>query len=223
MRRVVLLTSACVLVMVAAGCRHDGRTLRPPATDGSQDLSISTTGVPTTAVIDDGGFIDDTEGDAGADTTGVTIPPTDEALALTAPWAEAGTIDPRFTCDGLNVAPPLSWSPAPVGTVEIAITMEDLDAPTFTHWVLAGIEPQVTALAEDTVPLNAYQATNGVGDIGYTGPCPPAGTTHTYVVTVHYLGQAVSLSDGAPGGELIDGISSVEIASAEVNGTFSRL
>jgi Raf kinase inhibitor-like YbhB/YbcL family protein len=212
-RRVVLLSTAFILVMIGAGCRHDGRSLRDPGP--GQDLSISTTALATDPAIVDGALVDDTLGD--------TLPPSDAPLTVTAPWVDAGPIDPRYTCDGLNVAPALSWSPAPEGTVEIAVTMEDLDNPDFTHWAIAGLQPQLVALQEDTVPLDAYQATNGVGDIGYTGPCPPAGSTHTYVFTVHYLSQTVSLTDGAPGGELIGGITSVEIASAEVNGTFSRL
>jgi len=111
---------------------------------------------------------------------------------------------------------------APEGTAEIAITMTDLDAPDFVHWVIAGISPEQIALAEDTVPLGAYQATNGARAIGYTGPCPPAGSTHTYVLTVHYLGERTNLTDGVAADELLSGISVAELATAEVDGTFSR-
>jgi len=40
-RRVVLLSLVPVLAMIGAGCRHDGRTLRPARPD--QNVSISTT------------------------------------------------------------------------------------------------------------------------------------------------------------------------------------
>ena len=140
-----------------------------------------------------------------------------------APWPDGDVIDPRFTCDGLNVAPALSWSAAPAGTLEIAITMVDLDAPQFTHWVIAGLEPTTIALDEDTVPIGAYEALNGVGDVGYTGPCPPAGTTHDYVVSVHYLGAATGLDDGSSAADLITAIEAAETAIADVTGTFSRI
>ena len=46
-------------------------------------------------------------------------------LARTAPWADGGAAStPRFTCDGDNVSPALTWTPAPAGTVEIAITAD---------------------------------------------------------------------------------------------------
>jgi Raf kinase inhibitor-like YbhB/YbcL family protein len=214
--------------MGAAACRHDGRTLRPARPDQTQ--SISTTAVSTTlAVIEDGSgdstadtlLVDDTaQGNDTADTG--TLPLGDEGLTVTAPWDDGGTIDPRYTCDGDNIAPAVSWSAAPKGTVEIAITLRDNDLPTYAHWAMAGIAPDQIALAEDTVPIGAYEATNGTGTIGYNGPCPPAGSTHTYALTVHYLGSQTNLTDGVAAGELLDGITAAEIASVEVDGTFSR-
>jgi Raf kinase inhibitor-like YbhB/YbcL family protein len=213
-----VLTTTFVLLMVAGGCRHDGRTLRPAKSD--QFSSVSTTAPPST---DDPAFIDPDSTDAlSTVATFTTLPPAGSALVATAPWRDGAEIDARYTCDGLNVAPALSWSAAPAGTVEIAITLTDLDAPGFVHWVIAGISPLSIALNEDTVPLDAYEATNGSGDIGYTGPCPPAGSPHHYVITVHYLGAPTGLDDGTPAAELINAIDSAETASAEVNGTFSR-
>jgi Raf kinase inhibitor-like YbhB/YbcL family protein len=215
-RRVVLLTIVLLgSTIAAAGCNDDGRTLRPP--NDRQNASISVTSAPDTAV-DDPTFLDPDDPTFTLD----TIPPTDTELLATAPWREGQAIDPRYTCEGANVAPALSWSAAPAGTVEIAITLTDLDAPTFAHWAIAGLAPETIALAEDTVPIGAYEANNGNGDLGYTGPCPPAGTAHTYVITVHYLGAPTGLDDGAPGNDLMLAIRAAETAFAEVSGTFSR-
>jgi Raf kinase inhibitor-like YbhB/YbcL family protein len=104
----------------------------------------------------------------------------------------------------------------------VAVSLTDLDAPSFVHWVIAGIPPTMFALDEDTVPLEAYEAANSLGDVGYTGPCPPAGSTHRYTFTVHYLGEATGLDDGTPAASLISAISASETATAEVTGTFSR-
>jgi Raf kinase inhibitor-like YbhB/YbcL family protein len=219
-RRVALLTLLPVAAMLVAACNDDGRTLRPA--DPDKNLSISTTASPST----DGDSLGTPAPSDDGDTTvpgsdGSTLPLGDEDLFLSAPWVDGGPIDAKYTCDGDNVAPALSWSPAPEGTVEIAVTMRDLDAP-FAHWGIAGLAPDLTSLGEGDVPLGAYEATNGAGAIGYTGPCPPAGSTHTYVLTVHYLVSETDLTDGVPLSELLDGISVAENASAEVAGTFSR-
>jgi len=205
------------MLVFAAGCRNDGRTLRDPD-PRFDDVSIS-----TSSSIDEGvdpGFdtIEPTETFPPEE----TFPPIDETDLVTAPWADGEAIDAHYTCEGSNVAPSLSWAAAPLGTAEIAITLEDLDAPTFVHWIIAGISPDAVALDEDTVPIGAYEATNGLGDLGYTGPCPAAGEEHLYLITVHYLGVPSGLLDGVPGAELFASIATAEVATAEVTGTFSR-
>ena len=49
-------------------------------------------------------------------------------FTLTAPWADGGAIDARFTCDGEDVSPPLCWTAPPAGTVEMALVVTDDDA-----------------------------------------------------------------------------------------------
>jgi hypothetical protein len=67
------MTSALVLLMVAtAGCRHDGRTLRPARPD--QTSSISTTTLPPTL-----------DGGSSTDFTGSTDAPGSTGLDTTAP------------------------------------------------------------------------------------------------------------------------------------------
>ncbi|MEQ1700002.1 MAG: YbhB/YbcL family Raf kinase inhibitor-like protein [Ilumatobacteraceae bacterium] len=221
MRRIALLTSTCLLLLMATSCRHDGRTLRPPK--AQQDSTISVViATESTLGFDDPDITEFLlpEETAAGDTD--TFPTNVTEYVAVAPWRDGAAIDERYTCDGLNVAPALSWSAAPVGTVEIAITLTDLDAPGFAHWGIAGIPATNIALNEDTVPLGAYEAMNGNGALGYTGPCPPAGEPHTYAITVHYLGGATGLDDGVSVAELITAIDSSALASAEVTGTFSR-
>ncbi len=205
------------MLVLAASCRDDGRTLREP-TPGFENVSISTTSAPDP---DDPGF--DTLEPDDTFPPEETFPPVEATDFVTAPWADGAVIDSRYTCDGLNVPPALSWTAAPLGTAEIAITFEDLDAPTFVHWIIAGISPDAVALDEGVVPIGAYEATNSLGDIGYTGPCPEAGSEHLYLVTVHYLGVPTGLLDGVPGDELFASIATAEVATAEVTGTFSRV
>lgn len=211
MRRVTLLCAVMLTATISASCQHDGRTLREPRSD--QDSTISTT-VPATT--DTTSFVV-----PGFDGESSTTSAAGSQLTVTAPWRNGARIDARHTCDGLGVSPPLSWTAAPEGTVEIAITMTDLDAPDYVHWVIAGLRPQTLAIAEDTVPIGAVEATNTLGDIGYAGPCPGV-TTHTYVIKVHYLSQLSGLGDGEPGASMLSRIKELEITSAEVKGTFSR-
>src|SRR5215204_5137753 len=60
-------------------------------------------------------------------------------------------IPARHAKDHDNLSPALEWSGVPKEAVELAVLCEDPDAPsgTFTHWVLAGLQPTATGPAED--------------------------------------------------------------------------
>jgi Raf kinase inhibitor-like YbhB/YbcL family protein len=210
MRRIVALSCLAVaLSLAAAGCRHDGRTLRPARPD--QGATISTTAAPTTAGAATGAF------------STVTIAPVTTAPAtISAPWRDGAEIDPRYTCQGEDVAPALLWSAAPGGTVEIAITMTDDDRPDQVHWVIAGLPATLSALAEGQVPRGAIQAANDFGTVGYAGPCNDPGTVDTYRFTVHFLAQQMELGNGAAGADLRLAVEAATFASADVTGLYSR-
>jgi Phosphatidylethanolamine-binding protein len=48
-------------------------------------------------------------------------------------FTEGAAIPKKYTCDGENISPPLSWSGAPDYTKSFILMLEDLDAPTGTH------------------------------------------------------------------------------------------
>ena len=227
-RRLVALPIALTaLTLTAVGCRHDGREMRPalPTQDGSVSTSVAST-VPST----EGDFFNTVATNQSTSTTAASISTAVEsttttspvsALVVTAPWRDGGPIDPRYTCKGANFAPALSWTDAPEGTQEIAVTMADLDMPSYDHWTLAGLAPDIVTLAENVAPAGAFSSLNGAGVAGYSGPCPPAGSTHTYRITVHYLDRAIPLASGGPAAELRAAIDAATIATAEVTGTFA--
>jgi Raf kinase inhibitor-like YbhB/YbcL family protein len=94
-------------------------------------------------------------------------------------------IPPRYTCDGIDVSPPLEWTVPGVEAVsEFAIVVTDPDAGGFAHWVVARIPGTDTGLDEGAGDPKAgnglLQGQNSFGSTGYRGPCPPAGATHRY-------------------------------------------
>jgi Raf kinase inhibitor-like YbhB/YbcL family protein len=195
----------------------------------SQNGSVSTTSPPTSPAIEDdffdtvapdpvapGGPIEVSTTVLGSDTIARSV----LNLTVTAPWRNGAAIDPRYTCKGANVSPALTWTDAPEGTQEIAITLIDQDAD-FDHWTMTGIAPDITGLAENTPPEGAVAARNGAGASGYTGPCPPAGATHTYRLTVHYLNTALLMTSGGSAADMRAAIDDTTLATAQVSGTFT--
>ena len=64
-------------------------------------------------------------------------------------FSPGGEIPLEFSCDGDNVSPPLSWSGLPEGAQSLALTMDDLDAGGYVHWVMYDIPPGTMGLAAD--------------------------------------------------------------------------
>ena len=228
MRRIVVISTCLCLAVVVASCNHDGRTLRPARAD--QNASISTTVAPTEPTEPGIGQVLDEVSTVplGVPTSGVEATSTEpgstvaraSSLDAEAPWDNGAAIDPRYTCAGEDISPALSWPAAPSGTVEVAITMIDEQNPDFAHWSVAGLTPDTTTIGEGVVPPGAVQGLNGRGAIGYAGPCPPSGETHTYLIMVHYLSAQIELGNGTPGADLGLAIDAATTASASVTGTF---
>jgi Raf kinase inhibitor-like YbhB/YbcL family protein len=208
MRRILFASCASVALAVgASSCNDDGRTLRPAGPE--QDQSISTIAAPTT-------LAGEVVGTAGV------LPAETSPAALSAPWRDGAEIDSRYTCDGADVSPALIWGTAPAGTVEIAVSLIDLDVPDVVHWVMAGLDPARTTLAEGEVPAGAIQATNSFGVVGYSGPCNEPGSVDRYRFTVHFLSQQMELGDAAAGADLRLAVESATFSSSQVIGLYSR-
>jgi Raf kinase inhibitor-like YbhB/YbcL family protein len=111
-------------------------------------------------------------------------------LISSAAFADNCPIPERYTCDGLDVSPPLEWSGIPSNAKSLALIVEDPDAPdpqapktTWVHWMLYNIPPTVSGLPEDithhAMPAGTLDGLNDWMRTGYGGPCPPVGR-HRY-------------------------------------------
>src|SRR5262249_29798743 len=56
----------------------------------------------------------------------------------------------RYSGEGENISPPLTWSGVPHEATELVLLCEDPDAPgtNFLHWLVTGIDPGTTGAAE---------------------------------------------------------------------------
>jgi Raf kinase inhibitor-like YbhB/YbcL family protein len=139
-------------------------------------------------------------------------------------FAHEAAIPPRFTCQGENVSPPLAWSGVPAGSAELALVVDDPDAPggTYVHWVVFHLDPGVTGLGEGRLPPDARQARNSRGAASYAGPCPPPGPAHHYRFTVYALREPLALADGAELEPALAAIDRGASARGRLVGTFAR-
>ncbi|MBK1986191.1 YbhB/YbcL family Raf kinase inhibitor-like protein [Sphaerospermopsis aphanizomenoides BCCUSP55] len=143
-------------------------------------------------------------------------------------FVDNGLIPTKYTCDGANISPPLSWDEIPPSTQSLVLIVDDSDAPvkTFVHWVVYNIPSTLYQLPEQipaikTLTNGAVQGKNDFGNFGYGGPCPPSGT-HRYFFQLYALDKTLSLASGAGKSQIISAMQYHVLAQAELIGRYQR-
>jgi Raf kinase inhibitor-like YbhB/YbcL family protein len=146
-----------------------------------------------------------------------------------AAFAPGETMPKKFTCDGPDVSPKLTWTEAPPKTQSIALIMDDPDAPvgTWVHWVLYNLPADTKELAEgvskqEQLSNGARQGRNDFGKIGYGGPCPPPGKPHRYLFKLYALDSKLNLKAGATKAEVERAMKGHILAQGELIGKYGR-
>jgi Raf kinase inhibitor-like YbhB/YbcL family protein len=150
-------------------------------------------------------------------------------IQITSPvFEDGGEIPEKYTCDDLDVSPPLEWIDVPENTKTIAIVCDDPDAPmkTWIHWIIFNIPGDVTELPENVPPEKelengAKQGMNDFHKVGYGGPCPPSGT-HRYFFKIYALDITLDLPAGVSKSHLMIAMEGHVISESHLMGTYTR-
>jgi Raf kinase inhibitor-like YbhB/YbcL family protein len=155
------------------------------------------------------------------------------ALSLTSSsFAHQGDMPSRYTCEGQDVSPALSWSGAPEGTRSLVLIVDDPDAPdprapkmTWVHWVLYDLPPTAPGLAEamqsTALPEGTREGLNDWKRTGYGGPCPPIGR-HRYFHKLYALDAPLGDLGNPTKDALLEVMSGHVLAHAELIGTYQK-
>jgi Raf kinase inhibitor-like YbhB/YbcL family protein len=148
-------------------------------------------------------------------------------------FPEGHAIPRRHTEDGEDLSPAVSWSNLPANTKELALIMDDPDAPRaepWVHWLLYKIPATTKELPEGipphdktSTPEGAAQGKNSWGTIGYRGPAPPKRHgTHHYHFKLYALDAALDLKPGLDKHDLMNALSGHILGHGELVGTYQR-
>ncbi|MCF7855147.1 MAG: YbhB/YbcL family Raf kinase inhibitor-like protein [Candidatus Pacebacteria bacterium] len=136
-----------------------------------------------------------------------------------------GGIPRKYTGEGEDVSPPLTWEGAPDQAKEFALICDDPDAPMDTpwvHWVLYGIPEDTRSLPEGD-NVGAEDGENTWGTAGYGGPMPPPGHgAHHYHFKVYALDARLDLPPGASKDGLLSAMQGHILDQGELIGVYER-
>jgi Raf kinase inhibitor-like YbhB/YbcL family protein len=139
----------------------------------------------------------------------------------------------RFGEDGEDLSPALTWTDPPEKTQELALIVDDPDAPSkepWVHWVIYKIPPDVRTLPEGVAttptlnnPPGTLQGKNSWGTDGYRGPAPPRGHgTHHYYFRLYALDTPLRTAQGLDKNALLRAMQGHILGQAELVGTYQR-
>ena len=138
------------------------------------------------------------------------------------------SIPSTYTCDGVDISPPLSFSGVPENTQSLALIMEDPDVPVtvrpdgmWDHWIIFNIPPKTSGIEEGQVPEKSVQGITTFGKTSYGGPCPPD-REHRYFFRLYALDTILDLPEGSTKKEVIATMQGHILSSAELVGHYKR-
>lgn len=102
-------------------------------------------------------------------------------------FKEGEFLEEKYTPQGDDFSPQLSWKNIPQNTQSFALACEDPDAPmgTFYHWLVINIPVTTTSVEKNTVPGKPIE--NSWGITTYKGPSPPEKSIHRYFFKIFAL------------------------------------
>jgi Raf kinase inhibitor-like YbhB/YbcL family protein len=146
-----------------------------------------------------------------------------------AAFRAGGFIPRKYTCNGDNLSPALTWTAAPVGTKSLALIVADPDAPsgTWIHWIVYNVPPSAHGLPEGVpktgeIEGGTRQGTSSFQNVGYGGPCPPPGDPHHYHFMLYALNAPLRLNAGATREQVDDAMKGHILAKTELVGLYQH-
>jgi Raf kinase inhibitor-like YbhB/YbcL family protein len=151
------------------------------------------------------------------------------SLTLTSPSFQHTQMIPlRFTCDGEDLSPELTWKGTPPKTASFLLICDDPDAPAgdWVHWVLYDLPADSSGVPEGTprserLPSGGVHGRNSWGKLGWGGPCPPSGT-HRYFFRLYAVDGKLELEPGATKAQVLKAAEGRVLAQAELMGRYKR-
>jgi Raf kinase inhibitor-like YbhB/YbcL family protein len=138
-----------------------------------------------------------------------------------------GKIPTKYTCQGLDINPPLDITDVPENTQSLALIMDDPDVPErirkdrmWVHWVAFNIDPKTRNIKEGIPSLGIIGKNTG-GMNRYMGPCPPD-REHRYFFKLYALDRKLDLHEGATKEELLKTMEGHILAQCELIGRFEK-
>ena len=136
-----------------------------------------------------------------------------------------GEIPEKYTCDGEDAFPELTWTDVPKNTKSLVLIIEDPDTAfgTWDHFVLFNIPADINLLEYNiqNLPKGARLGKNSWNRNDYGGPCPPD-KEHRYYFRLFALDIILDLEEGTDKLQIKQAMQHNIIDQTELMGRYTR-
>lgn len=134
-------------------------------------------------------------------------------------------IPSKYTCDGINLSPPLEITDVPKEAKSLVLIMDDPDAikpanKVWDHWIIFNIPATTNKIEEGKEPLGIHGKGNS-NNLKYIGPCPPD-ARHRYYFKLYALDSNLSLPEGVNKQQVEEAMKGHILAQTTLIGTYIR-
>jgi len=141
-----------------------------------------------------------------------------------AAFANGERVPKKYTCEGPNISPPLSFTDVPSEAKSLVLLVEDPDAPArpWVHWHVYNIPPQCGGFEEGQIADGAQQGLCNGNTFGYEGPCPPE-NEHEYLFKLYALDTILDVpANESMRKNILEKIQGHVIAEAVLKGKYQK-
>jgi len=137
-------------------------------------------------------------------------------------------IPSKYTCDGEDTNPQLSFTGVPENAKTLVLIMDDPDVPKhlredgmWDHWIVFNIPPETSGINEGQEPPGTHGKGTS-GNLKYHGPCPPD-REHRYFFKLYALDSSLDLPEGSSKKEVEEAMQNHIIEKTELVGLYERI
>ncbi len=129
----------------------------------------------------------------------------------------------KYTCEGPNISPPLSFLDVPEQAKSLVLMVEDPDAPAkpWVHWLVFNIPPSAGGFDEGSIAQGATEGLCNGNTFGYEGPCPPE-NEHQYLFKLYALDKVLDIPNESDRKVVLQNMDGHVIAEAVLSASYKK-
>jgi Raf kinase inhibitor-like YbhB/YbcL family protein len=133
------------------------------------------------------------------------------------------TIPKKYTCEGPNISPPLSFVDVPSNAKSLVLIVEDPDAEAkpWVHWLVFNIPAEANEFPEGAIADGAMEGLCNGNTFGYEGPCPPE-NEHQYLFKLFALDAILQIADESDRKKVLNAMLGHVIEEAVLIGKYEK-